>query len=128
VTVENPTPVDMLSAPYKTPTELMQFDPQASLFQRIRNGRSDCFVGQAACFMMAGDSGVRFMPKNAGEFQVGDLVEVVGFPQLGGAAPLLREAMVRKTGNAALPEARRLPPGNVSAARFDATRVSVAAC
>jgi hypothetical protein len=126
VTVENPTPVDMLSAPYKTPTELMQFDPQASLFQRIRMAGQIVFVGQAACFMMAGDSGVRFMPKTPAEFQVGDLVEVVGFPQLGGAAPLLREAMVRKTGNAALPEARRLPPGNVSAARFDATRVSVA--
>jgi len=125
VTVENPTPVDRLSAPYKTPTELMQFDPQASLFQRIRMSGQIVYVGEAACFMMAGDSGVRFMPKTPAEFQVGDLVEVVGFPQLGGAAPLLREAMVRKTGNAALPEARRLPPGNLSAAQFDATRVSV---
>jgi signal transduction histidine kinase len=124
VTVENPTPVDMLSAPYKTPMELMQFDPQASLFQRIRMSGQIVYVGEAVCFMMAGDSGVRFMPKVSPEFKVGDLVEVVGFPQLGGAAPLLREAVVRKTGNAALPEARGLPPGNLSAAQFDATRVS----
>jgi len=123
--VEKSTSEDILSAPYKTPAELLQFDPQASLFQRIKMSGQIVHVGEDMCFMMVGTKGVRFVANNSVALQVGDTVDVAGYPQLGGASPLLREAVVHQTGHAALPEARQLPPGNLVNEEHDSTLVSV---
>lgn len=123
--VENSTSEDILSAPYKTPAELLQFDPQASLFQRIKMSGQIVHVGPDVCFMMVGTNGVRFVANNTLALQVGNMVDVAGYPQLGGASPLLREAVVNKTGYAALPEARPLTSGNLARAECDSTRVRV---
>ena len=125
VTVENPAPADVFSGPYKTPTDLLLFDPQASLFQRIRMSGQIVHLGKEVCFMMAGPNGVRFVANKPGTLRVGDTVNVAGYPQLGGASPLLRDAVVRKTGQTALPEARRLSPDNLTSAEYDSTRVQV---
>ena len=125
VIVEDSTSGDILSAPYKTPAELLQFDPQASLFQRIKMSGQIVHIGDDLCFMMVGTNGVRFVANKVAALQVGDLVEVAGYPQLGGASPLLREAVVNKTGHAALPEARPLASGSLARAECDSTRVRV---
>jgi len=125
ITVVNPAPEDILSAPYKTPTDLLLFDPQASLFQRIRMSGQIVHVGEEVCFMMVGTNGVRFVANKPGTLRIGDMVEVAGYPQLGGASPLLREAEVRKTGHAALPEVKRLLPGGLTRTDCDSTRVCV---
>jgi len=52
-------------------------------------------------------------------------VEVVGFPELSGAAPVLREAVVRKTGHAPLPPCRDLTAAELVHAGCDATLVRV---
>jgi signal transduction histidine kinase len=127
ITVESPTPAEMQSIPSKTPGELLQFDPQASLFERTKMSGQIVHMDTNLGFMMAENKGIRFVPKTAVKLQPGDLVEVVGFPILGGASPLLREAVVRKTGHAVLPAASLLPPDNLTAPQFDATRVSVTA-
>ena len=111
--------------PTRRLTDLLLFDPQASLFQRIRMSGQIVHVGENVYFMMEGTNGVRFVAHTPGVFRVGDKVDVAGYPQLGGACPLLRDAVVRKTGHAALPEARRLPTGNLASAECDSTRVSV---
>ncbi len=123
--VENATSEEILSAPYKTPAELLQFDPQASLFQRIKMSGQIVHVGADVCYMMVGTNGVRFVANKTLALHVGNLVDVAGYPQLGGASPLLREAVVNKTGYAALPEARPLTAGNLIRAECDSTRVRV---
>jgi len=125
VRVEDSISEDILSATYKTPAELLQFDPQASLFQRIKMSGQIVHVEGDLCFMMVGTNGVRFVANTVAALQVGDLVEVAGYPQLGGASPLLREAVVKKTGQAALPEVRPLAAGSLARAEFDSTRVRV---
>jgi signal transduction histidine kinase len=79
------------------------------------------------CFMMDGESGVRFVAKHPADFQAGDIVEAVGFPELSAAAPVLREAVARKTGHGALPEPRALGAEDLMRADLDATRVRVQA-
>lgn len=123
--VGNSTPAEIWSAPEKTPLALLQFDPQASLFQRIKMSGQIVYVGKNECFMMAGTNGVRFVSKTRELLQAGDLVDVVGFPQLSDASPLLRDATLSKIGHAALPEARPLEPSKLNAAPFDATLVSM---
>src|SRR6185295_734184 len=74
---------------------------------------------------MDGIDGLRFIPKEPARFQVGDLVEVVGFPSLTGPSPVLQEAVARKTGTAGLPSARPLAVEHLFRAENDATRVRV---
>jgi signal transduction histidine kinase len=56
----------------------------------------------------------------------GDLVDVVGFPDLlGSASPVLREAVVRKTGSGPRPAAKVLTADNLIQNDHDATLVTV---
>ncbi len=127
ITVDQPAPADLFSTPGKTASELLLFDPQASVFQRVKVSGQIIHIRETECFMMDGTNGVRFVAKHPTGLQVGDFVEAVGFPELSVASPVLREAVVRKTGQAALPKARPLDPDDLIRADLDSTRVQVKA-
>jgi signal transduction histidine kinase len=71
--------------------------------------------------------GLRLLPSNAAEFQAGDLVEAVGYPEISGPSPSLRQALVRKKGTAALPAPRALAGPNFALKGLDSTLVRVEA-
>src|SRR5262249_38403322 len=123
VAVEQPAPKDLFSTPRKMASELLLFDPRASVFQRVLVAGQVVHMRDPECFIMDGSSGVRFMAKHPLELQIGDLVEAVGFPELNLAAPVLREAMARKTGHAALPNPKALGPDDLVRPDLDATLV-----
>lgn len=126
VVVDEPAPGDLFSRPGKTLAELLLFDPQAGAFERVKVAGQIVGAREPEFFVTDGQHGVRFMAKVPDGLAIGDQVEVVGFPDLfGGAAPVLREAVVRKTGHAALPEARRLAADDLIRAEHDSTRVRV---
>jgi signal transduction histidine kinase len=125
VTAQNPPPADVFATPSKAPADLLLFDPQASLFHRIKMSGQIVHVGEEVCFMLSGTNGIRFIANKREALSAGDTVDVAGYPQLGGASPLLHEAVIRKTGHAALPDPTRLAPGYLSSAEYDATRVRV---
>jgi signal transduction histidine kinase len=127
ITVDQPAPVDLFSTPRKSAAELFLFDPQASVFQRVKVSGQIIHLQEPDCFMIDGSNGVRFMAKQPTSLEVGDLVDVVGFPELSSAPPVLREAVVRKTGHAALPKARPLGPDELNRSDLDATQVRVQA-
>ncbi|HWD21220.1 MAG TPA: ATP-binding protein [Verrucomicrobiae bacterium] len=127
LTVDQPAPSDLFSTPRKTAAELFLFDPQASVFQRVKVSGQILHVRDPDCFLMDGSNGVRFIPKHAERLEVGDLVDVVGFPELSSGPPVLREAVVRKTGHAALPPARALSPDDFTRPDLDSTAVRVKA-
>jgi signal transduction histidine kinase len=117
----------LFSTPRKSASALFLFDPQASLFQRVKVSGQIIDVRDPDCFMMDGNSGVRFNAKNSEPLEAGDLVEVVGFPELSSGSPVLREAVARKIGHAALPAARPLGPDDFSRTDLDSTRVRIKA-
>ena len=125
ISVEEEAPLDLFATPAKRAAELLLFDPEAGAFQRVK------VAGQFLCarpdlgFMTDGTNGVRFQPREALTLHPGDLIEVVGFPELSGPSPLLREAVARKIGRAGLPEPRALLPEHWFDAGHDATRVSL---
>ena len=127
LTVEQPAPADLFATPRKTASELLLFDPQAGVFQRVKVSGQIIHLRESECFMMDGSNGVRFIAKHPAGLEVGDLVDVVGFPELSSAAPVLREAVVRKTGQAALPKARAIGADDLIRADLDSTRVRVKA-
>ncbi len=127
ITVEQPAPADLFSTPRKTAAQLLLFDPQAGIFQRVRVSGQIIHVRGPECFMMDGRRGVRFIPKHPAGLAAGDWVEVVGFPQLSSASPVLREAVARQTGHAALPAARAPDPADLIRSDLDSTLVRVEA-
>jgi signal transduction histidine kinase len=116
----------LFSIPPKTAAELRLFDPQAGAFQRVKVSGQIVFVTEGQCFLMDRGDGLRFIPQNALELKSGDTVDVVGFPDLlGGVSPVLREAVVRKTGHYSLPPPNALAATNIISAAHDATFVKV---
>ena len=127
ITVDQPAPEDLFSTPRKTASELLLFDPQASAFQRVKVLGQILHVRDPEYFVMDGNNGIRFVLKHPSNLEVGDMVEAVGFPELGRASPVLRETVVRKSGHAALPEAKLLKPEDLMRADLDSTLVRIRA-
>src|SRR5262249_2155917 len=125
ITVVEPAPADVFAIGLKRASELLLFDPRASALRPVKVSGQIVHERAGEYFMMDGNNGVRFIPKEAAQFQVGDLVEVVGFPSLTGPSPVLQEAVARKTGTAGLPAPRPLSAEGLFRAENDATRVRV---
>lgn len=126
ILVDQPAPQDLFSSPRKTAGELLLFDPQAGVFQRVKVAGQIVYRRDSEYFLMDGERGLRFITKQPLALEPGDTVDVVGFPDLlGTAAPVLREAVVRRTGHAALPVTRILTAENLIQTDHDATRVRV---
>ncbi len=122
--IDQPAPEYLFSSPSKTPAELLLFDPQAGEFERVKVSGQVVHVREPEYFMMQGGTGLRFILKDPVRLQSGDFVEVVGFPELlDGGSPVLREAVARRTGQGALPAAKRPPPDDLMHAGYDSTRV-----
>jgi signal transduction histidine kinase len=126
IAVDQPAPADEFSAPKKRAKELILFDPQANAFQRVKvSGQVLHMIGRDY-FMMDGTNGLRFtLRQPAIKLHTGDKADVVGYPELGGAAPHLRCAVARKTGHDSLPDPRNLSPDDLPNAIYDSTRVRI---
>ncbi|HEY5913860.1 MAG TPA: sensor histidine kinase [Verrucomicrobiae bacterium] len=122
--VERP-PRDLFATPMKRAVELLLFDPQAGAFQRVRVGGQVLHVREGTGYLMDGSNGLRFVSRENTDLEPSDLVQLVGFSELGGPSPLLREAVVRKVGRAALPAAKELSPANLLRMDYDSTLVQV---
>lgn len=127
IEVDKPAPPDPFSAPLKRASDLLLFDPRAGAFQQVRIDGQIMQERNGEYFMMDGRQGLRFIPETRVKLAVGDLVEVVGFPELGGPSPVLREAVVRRVGKAPLPTPQTLPQNGLFGGRYDAMRVCVRA-
>jgi signal transduction histidine kinase len=115
----------LFSAPEKTAPELLLFDARASALKRIKVAGQIVHEQAGEYFLMNGTNGLRFFLKSPQPLALGEQVEVVGFPELGGASPVLREAIARKTGMAPLPAAGHLTEAALLNADRDATLVSL---
>ena len=125
VTVEESASAPV-SAPLKTILELFRYDPRgANSFYRVRVRGQVVHAGDAESFLTDGTNGLRFVPQQGAKFKVGDIVEVVGFPELGGYSPLIQEAMVQQIAAGELRSAAQIGIPELLTGAHDATRVQV---
>ena len=127
VTIEEPAPLDLFAIPSKRTWELRLFDPQASALQRVKVSGQILQERAGEYYLIDGTNGLRFLLKRAADLQVGDLAEIVGFPNVTGPSPFLREAVARKIGRSALPPPKKLLPENFFLGENDSTLVEVEA-
>ncbi len=117
-------PADPFAGPTKHVRELLYFDSRAVFARRVKVQGLVVYAGNERCYLMDAGDGLKFAPKRQlGKVQVGDLVEAVGYSELGNeaGAPTLREALVRKVGQAALPAPKLLSEENFLDAANDST-------
>jgi signal transduction histidine kinase len=127
VTSVEPAPVDAFNVTPKRVADLLQFDPRASALRRVKVAGQIVQESEGEYYAMAGTNGFRFVPKEPVNLAVGDLAEIVGFPNLMGPSPILQEALARKSGEAPLPQPRLLDADNLFRVENDSTRVRVEA-
>jgi signal transduction histidine kinase len=108
VSVEQTAPKEPFSIRRRRASDLLLFDVRASALQRTRIGGQVIHAGTRELYLLDGEIGVRVFTREPFTLALGDMIETVGFPQLGGPTPVLREALVRKTGSAPLPQAIRV--------------------
>lgn len=125
VSVDEPAPSNPFATPLKRAADLLSFDARANALRRVKIAGQVLHELQGEYFLMDGTNGLRFKPNSPVELQAGDLVDVVGFPDMNGPSPVLREALVRLTGKAKLPAAWRLPEAGMLNGKRDATLVCI---
>lgn len=127
VNVEEPRPQNPFVLDTRKAADLLLFDPRAGALQRTKIAGQIVHSRSHEYFIQDEQTGIRAVTEEALSLQAGDLVEAVGFPQLGGASPVLLEAQIRKTGAALLPLPLRVAATNLLDRKLDSTLVEVEA-
>ena len=128
VKVEAPGTDDPFSAPLKRVSDWLYFDPKAvSSLYRVKAQGQVVHAGDPVCYLMDGTNGLRFTLQNPEQVRLGDVVEVVGYPEVGGVAPTLRDALTRSTGHRPLPVPRPCSLEDLLSGKCDSTLVRVEA-
>ena len=125
MTVIKPAPVDPFAIPLKRIGDLLLFDSQGGALQRVKVSGVLVYKDAHISCLMNGESGLSFIPAKARGSRVGDRLEVVGFVDLSGPSPLLRDAVVRRLDQAALPKPRRLGTRALVRDEYDSTLVQL---
>jgi signal transduction histidine kinase len=125
VSVDVPAPADPFDAVARTPRNLLMFDAQASAFRPVKVRGQIIYADAAQLFLEGDGTGLRLLPVEKPVVQAGDLVEAVGYPDIGESQLQLHEVLLRKTGEAPLPPPRKLEESALSQGNLNSTRVRV---
>lgn len=125
VSVDVPAPANPFDAVQRTPRELLLFDAQASAFRPVRVRGQIIYADDTQLFLEENGTGLRLLPVEKTEVRPGDLVEAVGYPDIGRTQLLLREVLIRKIGHSPLPTPKVLDVSAPSRAALNSTRVRV---
>ncbi len=125
--VDVPAPRDPFNVPLKSWSELYQFDSSATPFQRIKMYGTVIFADSKRIFLLDKARGIQVSPVAPANVQFGEEVEVVGYPDISGSTPLLREAILRKTGRTVDPIPIILDGNKLMDAKVDSKLVQISA-
>src|SRR5262249_18385412 len=125
ISLDTPAPADPFDAPVKSVRELFLFDSEASVFQRVRVRGQVVHADAKRIFAVDSGSGVRILPAEGHSLIAGALIEAVGYPEVSGPSPGLREASVRKMGSAPLPQPPEVTAFDLPEQKLDARRLRV---
>jgi signal transduction histidine kinase len=125
LSVDAPPLPDPFAAPAKTTRDLLLFDAQASAFRPVKVRALVLFAEAQGLFAVDEGMGLRVLTAGAAALRPGDLIEAVGYPEIGGPSPLLRQALVRRTAAAMLPEPTALAGPDLLRKGLDSTLVRI---
>jgi signal transduction histidine kinase len=118
---------DPFDVDLKSWSELYQFDPRATPFQRVKVRGTVIYSDSNRVFIMDRAKGIRISPAEPAKVRFGEGVEVVGYPDISGPAPLLREAVLRATGETEDPTPLVLDGSDLMLTKVDSMLVRITA-
>ena len=102
--VEKPAPADPFAVATQSIGSLLQFTPQGTYGHRVKvAGTVTCQQPGRDLFIQDGPHGLQVYTMQNLMLQVGDQVEVLGFPAKGQYTPVLQDAIYRKVTSGAAP-------------------------
>lgn len=100
--VVQPSPADPFSIPAQSLGSLLQFTPQGTYGQRVKISGTVIYQQPGQAVYVADEKyGLYVQTKQATPLNLGDHVQVLGFPAQGQYTPVLQDAIYRKTGGGA---------------------------
>jgi signal transduction histidine kinase len=127
VQIEEFAPLDPFELPTRRTADLLWFDPSASTLERTKIKGEIVFAGPGEYCLQDGSTGLRLRTKQPLVLHPGDVVEAVGFPQVGGPSPILQEAQARVVDSLPLPAPALLAATELLNLIHDSTMVRVEA-
>jgi PAS domain S-box-containing protein len=109
IRVEDAAPIDPFAMEVRPFSSLLQFDPDRA-GRRVRTRGVVTSRQDGSLFVTDGRGAVELRGTDV-KADVGDEIDIVGFPALGEAAPVLDDVLVRRTGRRARPEPRLVADG-----------------
>jgi signal transduction histidine kinase len=120
---EVPAPADPFDAVGRTPRELLLFDAQASAFRPVKVRGQIVYADATQLYLEEDGTGLRLLPTEQPTVRPGDLVEAVGYPDIGRSQLVLREVLLRKTGHATLAPAPKTDEAGLTHENLNSRRV-----
>lgn len=97
IIVKTPAPRDPFSAPLQPPNSLMQFAPEGSYGHRAHvRGVVTRYQPGEYVFIRDGEVGLRIQTSQKTDLNLGDEIDVLGFPKRGEYSPMLENAVFQK--------------------------------
>jgi len=131
VEVEESAPANPFSLPAVPVARLMWFNGRGSTLQRTKVTGQIIYAGLREYYAVDGQTGFRISvrqetaPSRESQVHVGDMIEAVGFPKLGGPSLALLETQIRKTGTVPLPAPVGVSADDLTAPGHDSTLVRI---
>jgi len=111
VDVEREAPRDPFAVPAQLVSNLFAGDVEMAMPHRVKLAGNVTFNGKGSFFVQDASGGVRVRPVEDREMQIGQAVELVGFPSAKGSGRTLTEALVRPTGGVRDVQPQKLDAG-----------------
>jgi PAS domain S-box-containing protein len=109
IQITEPAVAEPFNLPAQSITSLSQSRGHSSLQRRTKvTGIVTAFDPGKSFFLQDNDDGIQVFPLEKAAVKIGDRVEVSGYPALGDYGSVVRDAVVRVTGNSALPSPKPL--------------------
>jgi PAS domain S-box-containing protein len=102
--LEAPAPADLFSIPVRPIHNVLRLGPVGAYYQRVHvQGIVTLQRPGEAIYIRDAQEGLEAETRQMTPIQVGDRVDVVGFPTVGDFSPILQDAVYRKIGTGATP-------------------------
>jgi PAS domain S-box-containing protein len=125
ITIEEPPPVDPFSVPVRPINSLMAFTARGTSEHRVRVQGTVTLVRPKGIFIQNGRQGLYIPGSPNIRLRPGDRVDAVGFADIGDYTPVLRHALFRRIGSAALPAPVGITAQEALSGAFDTLRVRI---
>ena len=126
--IEKPAPKEPFAGPVQSIGSLLQFMPQGTYGHRVQVAGTVIHQQPGSSLYIQNDRyGLFVQTSQKTSVQIGDLVEVLGFPAQGEYTPLLQDATFRKIGSSQAPRPERITVDEALRGTYDCRLVSIEA-